>query len=130
MKYLVDTDWIILHFRGERRVARRIEDLTSEGIGLSVVSMGELYEGVYRASDPPGSESALRVILSDVDIVPIDDEVCRIFGQQRGRLRANNALISDSDLWIGATAMRHNLTLLTNNRRDFERMRGLSIVSV
>ena len=110
-------------------MAQRIEELTLDGIGISVVSMGELYEGVYRASDPASSESALNTVLSNIEIVHIDDEVCRIFGQHRGRLRATNALIDDTDLWIGATALRHNLTLLTNNRRDFERMEGLSIVS-
>ena len=130
MKYLVDTNWIILHFRGNDRVVRRIEMLAPEGIGLSVVSMGELYEGVYRASDPASSESALQLVLSDIDIVHIDDEVCRIFGRQRARLRASNALIGDTDLWIGATAIRHGLTLLTNNTRHFERMQGLTIVSV
>ena len=130
MKYLVDTDWIMFHFRGNTQVARRIEELTPDGIGLSIVSMGELYEGVYRASDPSGSESTLRLILSEIDVVQIDDEVCRIFGQQRGMLRANNALIGDTDLWIGATALRHDLTLLTNNKRHFERMQGLSIISV
>ena len=36
---------------------------------------------------------------------------------------------ADDDIWIGATALRHDLTLLTNNRRHFERMQGLSIVS-
>ena len=126
----MDTDWIILHFRGNNQVARRIEELIPQGIGLSVVSMGELYEGVYRSSDPVGSESALQLLLSEIDVVPVDDEVCRIFGQQKGRLRAGNALIGDNDVWIGATAMRHDLTLLTNNRRHFERMAGLRIGSV
>ena len=130
MKYLVDTDWIILHFRGNRDVARRIEELTPEGIGISALSMGELYEGVYKASDPPGNESALRLILSEIDVVYIDDEVCRIYGQQSGKLRAANVLPSNNDIWIGATAIRNSLTLLTNNRRHFERMQGLSIVSV
>ena len=68
MKYLVDTDWIILHFRGNNQVARRIEELIPAGIGLSIVSMGELYEGVYRASEPSGSESTLRLILSEIDV--------------------------------------------------------------
>ncbi len=130
MKYLVDTDWIIRHFRGNGPVARRLEELTPNGIGLSVVSMGELYEGVYRSSDPESSEAALQLILSEIAIVNIDDEVCRIFGQQRGRLRARNALIGDSDLWIGATAIRHNLTLLTNNRQHFERIPELTIISL
>ena len=129
MKYLVDTDWIILHFRGNSQVARRIEELTPEGIGLSIVSMGELYEGVYRASDPSSSESTLRLTLSEIEVVDLDDEVCRIFGQQRGMLRSSNAFTGDDDIWIGATALRHDRTLLTNNRRHFERMQGLSIVS-
>ncbi len=110
-------------------MARRIEELIPAGIGLSIVSMGELYEGVYRASDPASNESALRLILSEIEVVHIDDGVCRIFGQQRGKLRARNALIGDTDLWIGATALRHGLTLLTNNRRHFERIERLSIVS-
>ena len=130
MKYLVDTDWIILHFRGNREVARRIEELTPEGIGISVVSMGELYEGVYKASDPTRNEETLQLVLSEIDVVHIDDEVCRIYGQQRGRLRAGNADTGNNDIWIGATALRHDLTLLTNNRRHFERMEGLSIVSM
>ena len=111
-------------------MAQRIEDLTPKGIGISVVSMGELYEGVYKVSDPTRSEEALQLVLSDIDVIDIDDQVCRIFGQQRGILRAGNALIGDTDLWIGATAMRHGLTLLTNNRRHFERIAGLGIISV
>lgn len=130
MKYLVDTDWIISHFRGNREVVQRIEELIPDGIGISVASMGELYEGVYKASDPTRHESALRLILSEIEIVYIDDEVCRIYGQQSGRLRAANVLPGNNDIWIGATALRHDLTLLTNNRRHFERMEGLSIVSV
>ena len=110
-------------------MAQRIEDLTPKGIGISVVSMGELYEGVYRASDPKRSEEALQLVLSEIDVVNIDDEVCRIFGQERGRLRAANALIGDTDLWIGATAIRHSLTVLTNNARHFSQIQGLSIVS-
>ena len=110
-------------------MARRIKDLTPEGIGISVISMGELYEGVYKASDPTRSEEALRLVLSDIEVMCIDDQVCRIFGQQKGVLRASNALIGDADLWIGATAIRHGLTVLTNNRRHFERLQGLRIVS-
>ena len=70
------------------------------------------------------------MILSEIDVVYIDDEVCRIYGQQRGRLRAGNADTGNNDIWIGATAMRHGLTLLSNNRRHFERMEELSVVSV
>ena len=54
----------------------------------------------------------------------------KIFGRERGRLRADGMLIGDSDLWIAATALQYNLTLLTNNRRHFERIDGLRLESV
>jgi tRNA(fMet)-specific endonuclease VapC len=60
----------------------------------------------------------------------IDEETSKIFGKERGRLRAAGLMIGDCDLLIGATALRHNLTLLTNNRRHFERIEGLHMKSV
>lgn len=52
------------------------------------------------------------------------------FAEERRRVRADGNRLEDLDLLIGATAIRHNLTLLTNNRRHFERMRELNIISV
>ena len=63
-------------------------------------------------------------------VVNLDEEVCRIFGRERSRLRAEGNLIGDLDILIGATALRHGLTLLTNNRRHFERLADLAIESV
>ena len=62
-------------------------------------------------------------------MVPLDDAACRVFGEERARLREEGNLIGDMDILIGATAISCNLTLLTNNRRHFERMQGLNIVS-
>ena len=60
----------------------------------------------------------------------MDEETCKIFGKARGRLRAAGLMIGDCDLLIGATALRHNLTLLTNNRRHFERIDSLCMESL
>ena len=62
-------------------------------------------------------------------VLPVDDEVCRIFARERGRLRAAGTPVGDFDILIGATALRHDLTLLTNNRRHFERLESLRIIS-
>jgi tRNA(fMet)-specific endonuclease VapC len=59
-----------------------------------------------------------------------DEEAARIFGRQRGRLRAEGLLIGDTDQLIAATALQYDLTLLSNNRRHFERIEGLRIESV
>jgi tRNA(fMet)-specific endonuclease VapC len=43
--YLIDTDWIIDHFHKVEKVVRKLEELASEGLALSIVSLAELYEG-------------------------------------------------------------------------------------
>ena len=50
-------------------------------------------------------------------------ETCRVFARERRRLRAAGNLIPDFDLMIGATAVRYDLTLISNNRRHFQRIR-------
>ena len=130
MQYLVDTDWVISYQRGIPRVVNRLNALLPHGVGLSIVSIAELYEGVIYSTDPYAEERALRNFLNSVGIVWLDEEVCRIFARERGRLRADGTRIEDLDLLIGSTALRHGLTLLTNNRRHFERMQGLNIISV
>ena len=130
MRYLVDTDWAIENLHGREPVVSRLDELADDGLGLSVVSLAELYEGVFYSTDPESEAGSLRNFLLAVQVIQLDDEICRIFAQERGRLRAAGALIGDLDILIGCTAIRHGLTLLTNNRRHFERLRGLNIISV
>jgi predicted nucleic acid-binding protein len=72
----------------------------------------------------------LEQFLSGVAILPIDDAVCRRFGRLRGSLRLQGKKIGDFDLLIAASALCHNLTLLTNNRRHFEQIGELRIESL
>ncbi len=130
MQYLVDTDWVIDYMHQVARVVDRIAEVTPDGVGLSVVSLGELYDGVQGDVDPQRSEQELDTFLERVDLLDVDEEIGRIFGRERRRLRAEGNLIGDLDLFIGATALRHSLTVLTNNRRHFERIEGLTIESV
>ena len=130
MEYLVDTDWAIDYLHKAGRTVRRLEELFTDGIGLSIVSLAELYEGLAGSRNPDADGEALRLFLEAVDVVPLDDASCRVFGEERVRLRDEGNLIGDMDILIGATAISKDLTLLTNNTRDFERMQGLNIVSL
>ncbi len=71
----------------------------------------------------------LAEFISGVVILGIDEEICKRFGQLRGSLRSVGKLVGDFDLLIAASALRHNLTLLTNNRGHFERIEGLQMES-
>lgn len=131
MKFLIDTDWVIDHFRQVEATTHKLEEFAPEGLALSVVSLAELYEGVYYSRDPEKSEEVLNNFLSpELEILGTDQEVCQIFGRERGRLRKAGRTIGDMDLFIAATALRHNLILLSNNRKHFELVEDLEIISI
>lgn len=129
-RYLIDTDWAIHYLNGRQDITERLESLMLEGLGLSVVSLAELYEGVYYSRDPERDERGLNEFLQGVTLLGLDEEVAKTFGRERGRLRVAGMMIGDVDLLIGATAVQYDLTLLTNNRRHFDRIEGLRIESL
>lgn len=131
MRYLVDTDWAIDYTNGRRQVVERFDELLPLGVGMSIVSLAELYEGAFGAADQQDAERGLQTFLDSIDeVIPLDDPVWRIFARERRRLRESGNRLSDLDLLIGSTAIYHRLTLLTNNRKHFERMQDLTVVSV
>lgn len=129
MHYLLDTDWAISYLNQHPATVQHLDALRPEGIAVSIVSLAELFEGTTGSNDPDRREKALTDFLEPFAIINLDVPICRLFGTERARLRAMGTLIPDMDLLIGATALRHNLTLLTNNRRHFARLPGLNIVS-
>jgi tRNA(fMet)-specific endonuclease VapC len=128
--YLVDTDWIIDHLNGKESVKQKLKELRPSGIGVSIISLAELFEGVYYSKDPSKSQSILEALLLQFEVVDIDEETCKIFGKERGRLRQEGRIIGDFDLMIASTCLRRSLTLLTNNRKHFERLKELKIISL
>jgi len=84
--YLIDTDWAIDYLNDREPVASELEKLRAEGAGVSVISVAELYEGIYYSRDPETSERKLLGFLSRVTTLGIDEEICRRFGKERGKL--------------------------------------------
>ena len=128
--YLIDTDWIIHYLNGQKEIVKRLVSLRKEGLAISVISLAELYEGVYYSTNPEGDKKALDDFLTGVSILGLEDEICKIFGKERGKLRKLKIVIGDFDLLIAATCLCYNLTLLTNNIRHFRMVEGLNIVSI
>ena len=130
MKYLIDTDWIIDHLNGLDRVRLRLEKLASEGLAISVLSLAEVYEGVLYSRNPQESENTLEEFLPGIITLGINEEICKIFGKERGRLRKKGQIIGDIDIFIASTCLYYDLVLLTNNVSHFERIVNLNIISL
>lgn len=131
MKYLIDTDWIIDHLKGkDEGVKRKIKELRSSGIGVCIISLAELYEGVYGSKDSEQHQEELDKLLSQFSVLELDRDICKVFGRERGKLRQQKKMIDNFDLLIASTALHYNLKVLTNNRKHFERVEGLEIISL
>lgn len=125
MNYLVDTDRVIDYLKGQPEAVAELQRLQADGIGISLVTYGEIYEGIYFGSEPRTQEQGFKRFLSGVEVVPLGQSVMRKFARLRGRLRSEGMLIPDPDLLIGATALQHELTLVTGNYQHFKRIPGL-----
>ena len=121
MTYLVDTDWMVDYLDGDRAATQFLGSIESEGLGISIVTFGELYEGIYFGSDPVGKEADLMRVLTWVEVVSLTENTMRRFARIRGTLRRQGRIIGDPDLLIAATALEHDLTLVTRNVRHFDR---------
>lgn len=130
MEYLVDTDWVIHYLNGDEGVQERLDALAPSGIAVSVITLAEVYQGVFYSRDPEGNELQFMRFLAGCEVLGLNDTICRLFARERGRLTAAGRVIGDFDILIGVTAVHHGLTLLSNNRRHFERISGLTMESI
>ena len=130
MKYLLDTDWIIDHLSGRENVTAKLKEFAKDGIATSIISVAELYEGIYGSSDYEKSLKAIEDFIEGISILNLDMQVCTIFGSERNRLRKMGKIIGDFDLLIGSICIRHKLILLTNNKDHFDRINNLEILTL
>jgi predicted nucleic acid-binding protein len=122
VRYLVDSDWLIDAFRGVPVAVNLLADLRDDGLAVSIVSYGELFEGAVDSPDPATELARFRRFLARLAQLPLDDAVMERFAFLRADLRRRGQLIPDLDLLIAATALHHDLTLLTHNVRHFDRI--------
>ncbi len=120
MTYLVDSDWVADYLKGRIPAVSLLADLFAEGLAISIITFGEVYEGIYYGTDPQHNEFIFRRFLRGVRVLGINRPIARRFARIRGRLRVEGQIISQPDVLIAATALQYDLTLLTRNLRHSE----------
>ena len=124
-RYLLDTDWAIYYLRGKDVFVKTIDEFRKDGIAISTISIAELYDGVFRSPMSEKKEIVLLNFLEGLRIINITKSVARIFGKKRAELKEKGFTVSDFDLLIGCVADYYGLSILTNNKKHFERIPGI-----
>ena len=113
---------------GQESAIQTLLELTPSGLALSIITYGELYEGAYYARNPEPALAGLHAFLEGKEILLLSQAVIERFAIARGGLtRQIRQQIGDLDILIAATALEHDLTLLTRNLRDFQHIPDLSL---
>ncbi len=107
------------YLKGKAPAVKLLTALAPDGLGISIITFAEIYEGIYYGHTPKQHETIFRRFLQR--------SVARRFALIRGLLRQRGELISQTDLLIAATAVEHGLTLVTRNVKDFQRIPELSL---
>lgn len=132
-RYLLDTDHVSLQERGHPPLRSRLEAIPPDWVGVSPVIVEEVLRGrLAILAARLDSEKRLRAydklveavrFFASIPVLPYD-QACE---EQFLRLRSLRLRVGSQDLRIAATALAHGLTVVTRNKRDFERVPGLTI---
>lgn len=128
MIYLLDTNTCIQYInRRNLPIYRHITSSSPDDIAICDIVKFELYFGAYNSSRVEKNLETLRKFFGDFVSLPFEGEAAAICGRVRAQLKAVGTPIGSCDLQIAAIALTHNLTLITHNTTEFNRVDGLLV---
>lgn len=128
MMYLLNTDICIYLIK--KRPPVIIEKLTALAVGdvtLSSITVAELAFGAAKSAHPETNSHALAAFFTPFKIAAFDHNAAEIYGALRADLEKRGKPIGPLDTLIAAHALALKTTLVTNNVREFSRVKGLKV---
>lgn len=127
MSYLIDTDILIYSINGVEAVNDMFAQKRHEPKSISVVTYGELFYGARKSTRAEKNLARIRRIAELFPIINVTPAIMETYGEYKAILSKSGKVIDDMDLLIAATAISHNLVLVTNNEKHFSRIEELEI---
>lgn len=127
-QFMLDTDiCVYIHRKKPLSVLARVNKLKQGEAVLSLVTMGELIFGAMKSSQKELILHGLAELEVLMPVLPLDRAVADEYGVIRAQLEISGTPIGNNDLWIAAHAKALGLTLVTNNEKEFKRIKGLKV---
>ena len=126
--YMLDTNALIMAIRHpDWKVLPRIEQHVGKDICISVITLGEMEYGAKKSDDPEKTRMGLYQFLAGIPVMDFYSKAAQHFGDIYGDLDMRHMKISDRDSLIAGHARSLGCILVTNNVREFSRVKGLQI---
>ncbi|MGH7215352.1 MAG: type II toxin-antitoxin system VapC family toxin [Tepidisphaeraceae bacterium] len=123
---VIDTDVFSFIFKKDSRASLYTPHLRGQRRALCFMTVAEAYRWSIRRSWSSGRTQELLDQISQYTVLPEDDEMAWHWARVTS---IKGRPIEPSDAWIAAAALRHGLPLVTHNRRHFEHISGLTVIS-
>lgn len=125
MKYLLDTNTCIAFLKGNQTVVEKIRLIGIENLCLCSIVKAELWFGACKSERVTANQAVLKEFFAQFSSVPFDDNPIEYYGEIRALLSKAGKPIGANDFLIAAIAKANQLTLVTNNTREFIRVPDL-----
>jgi tRNA(fMet)-specific endonuclease VapC len=125
-KYLLDTNICIYFLKGQYDLYNKIESVGVENCFVSEITIAELKYGVEKSIHKEKNRKTFEKFQEKFVVLPIFPAL-DVYSREKARLKTKGKILDDFDLLIGATAIANNLTIVTKNVSDFNRLDGIDI---
>jgi len=126
LNYLLDTNICIFIMKQKpKTVLDKFEQLAVGMVGMSAITYGELLYGAQKSNNPQKSEKIIHQICDYIPPLPMSLKVPEFYAELRATLEKQGNIIGNNDLWIAAHCLELNITLVTNNEKEFSRVKNL-----
>ena len=112
---------------GRSRALSALERLSSRHIGVSVITLAEVYQQAFESTNPDAYLATYCGFIAPSQVIPVTEPIAVRFAEIRALLTRRGELISDFDMLIGATALHYNLIVLTFNLRHLSCIPDLAL---
>ena len=128
MKYLIDTNiCIYIMNKHPAEVIKKFKKFELGEIGISTITVSELQYGVAKSIHREKNQPRLEEFIAPLEILTYDEIAARTYGAIRFQLEKGGQPIGPLDLLIAAQSLSHNLILITNNDKEFKRIKNLKV---
>ena len=128
MRYMLDTNICIYCIKNKpEKVLIRLQRHDPSEICISSVTYAELVYGVEKSQAKEKNRLALTLLLANIDILVFDDAAAETYGEVRAELEKQGTPIGSMDMMIAGHAKSLGYTIVTNNTREFDRVKGLKV---
>ncbi|MGK5086054.1 type II toxin-antitoxin system VapC family toxin [Bdellovibrionota bacterium FG-2] len=126
--YLLDTNICIYLIRKQSQaLLKNIQSHSVTDIAISAITLAELRYGVEKSGFPKKNSDALDLFLLPIEILPFDTAASFTYGKIRADLERSGRLMGPLDMMIAGHALSLEAVLITNDEREFSRVKKLRI---